>query len=58
MRFAILYWEIAIVEIPLSMQLNCIACIQLGAIGRRYTFFWQGCNKGTAGVGVFITEMD
>ena len=27
-----------------------------GAIGRRYKFFWQGCNKGTAGVGVFITE--
>ena len=21
----------------------------LGAIGRRYKFFWQGCNKGTAG---------
>ena len=28
----------------------------LGTIGRRYKFFWQGCNKGTAGVGVFITE--
>ena len=28
----------------------------LGAIGRRYKFFWQGCNKGTVGVGVFITE--
>ena len=28
----------------------------LGAIGRRYKFFWQGCNKGTAGVGVFIAE--
>ena len=25
-------------------------------IGRRYKFFWQGCNKGTAGVGVFIAE--
>ena len=22
----------------------------LGANGRRYKFFWQGCNKGTAGV--------
>ena len=22
----------------------------LGTIGRRYKFFWQGCNKGTAGV--------
>ena len=28
----------------------------LGAIGRRYKFFWQCCNKGTAGVGVFIAE--
>ena len=28
----------------------------LGANGRRYKFFWQGCNKGTAGVGVFIAE--
>ena len=28
----------------------------LGAIGRRYKFFWHGCNKGTAGVGVFIAE--
>ena len=27
----------------------------LGAIGIRYTFFWQGCNNGTAGVGVFIS---
>ena len=27
-----------------------------GTNGRRYTFFWQGCNKGTAGVGVFIAE--
>ena len=25
--------------------------------GRRYKFFWQGCNKGTAGVGVFIAEI-
>ena len=25
----------------------------LGANGRRYKFFWQGCNKGTAGVGVY-----
>ena len=28
----------------------------LGAIGRRYKFFWQNCNHGTAGVGVFIAE--
>ena len=28
----------------------------LGANGRRCKFFWQGCNKGTAGVGVFIAE--
>ena len=28
----------------------------VGAIGRRYKFFWKGCNKGTAGVGVFIVE--
>ena len=28
----------------------------LGANGRIYKFFWQGCNKGTAGVGVFIAE--
>ena len=28
----------------------------LGANGRRYKFFWQGCNKGTAGVGVPIAE--
>ena len=28
----------------------------LAAIGLRYKFFWQGCNKGTAGVGVFIAE--
>ena len=28
----------------------------LGANGRRYKFFWKGCNKGTAGVGVFIAE--
>ena len=26
----------------------------LGAISRRYKLFWQGCNKGTAGV--FIAE--
>ena len=25
-------------------------------IGRRYKLFWQACNKGTASVGVFITE--
>ena len=28
----------------------------LGANGRRYKLFWQGSNKGTAGVGVFIAE--
>ena len=28
----------------------------LGANGRRYKFFWQGCNKETAGVSVFIAE--
>ena len=28
----------------------------LGANGRRYKFFWQCCNKVTAGVGVFIAE--
>ena len=28
----------------------------LGANGRRYKFFWQGCNKGTAGVCLFIAE--
>ena len=28
----------------------------LGANGRRYKIFWQRCNKGTAGVGVFIAE--
>ena len=28
----------------------------LGAIGRRYKLFWQGYNKGTAGVGVFIAD--
>nr|XP_049587334.1 craniofacial development protein 2-like [Syngnathus scovelli]XP_049587336.1 craniofacial development protein 2-like [Syngnathus scovelli]XP_049587343.1 craniofacial development protein 2-like [Syngnathus scovelli]XP_049587352.1 craniofacial development protein 2-like [Syngnathus scovelli]XP_049587362.1 craniofacial development protein 2-like [Syngnathus scovelli] len=28
----------------------------LGAIGRRYKFFWQGCNEGTDGVGVLIAE--
>ena len=28
----------------------------LGANGRRYKFFWQGCNKGTAGVCMFIAE--
>ena len=28
----------------------------LGANGIRYKFFWQGCNKGTVGVGVFIAE--
>ena len=28
----------------------------LGANGRRYKFFWQGCNTGTAGIGVFIAE--
>ena len=28
----------------------------IGANGRRYKFFWQGCNKGTAGVVVFIAE--
>ena len=27
-----------------------------GANSRRYKFFWQSCNKGTAGVGVFIVE--
>ena len=28
----------------------------IGAVGRRYMFFWQCYNKGTAGVGVFIAE--
>ena len=28
----------------------------VGANGRRYKFFWQGCNQRTAGVGVFIAE--
>ena len=28
----------------------------LGAIGRRYKFFCQGCNKKTAGVAVLIAE--
>ena len=28
----------------------------LGANGIRYKFFWQGCNEGTAGVGVFFAE--
>ena len=28
----------------------------LCAIGRRYRLFWQDCNKGNAGVGVFIAE--
>ena len=28
----------------------------LSAIGRRYKFLWQGCNKETAGVSVFIAE--
>ena len=28
----------------------------LGANGRRYKLFWQGCNKGIAEVGVFIAE--
>ena len=26
----------------------------LGANGRGYKFFWQGCNKGTTGVSIFI----
>ena len=26
------------------------------AIGKRYKCFWQGCNKWTAGVGVYIAE--
>ena len=28
----------------------------LGAISRRYKLFWQGYNKRTTGVGVFIAE--
>ena len=28
----------------------------LGDIGRRHMFFWQGCNKGNASVGVFTSE--
>ena len=28
----------------------------LGVIGKRYKLFWQGCNKGNAGVCVFIAE--
>ena len=28
----------------------------LGANSRRYKLFWQSCNEGTAGVGVFIAE--
>jgi exonuclease III len=24
--------------------------------GQRYTFFWQGCKKGVAGVGVLVDE--
>ena len=28
----------------------------LGSTGKGYKFFWQGCNKVTAGVGVFIAE--
>ena len=31
--------------------------MMLGANSRRYKFFWQGCNKGTAGFGVFIVEI-
>ena len=29
----------------------------LGAIGRRYKFFWQGCNKGTVG-GVDVVRVN
>ena len=28
----------------------------LGANGRRHKLLWQGCNKGTASVGVVIAE--
>ena len=28
----------------------------LAAIGKRCKLFWQGCNKETAGLGVFIAE--
>ena len=28
----------------------------LGANGRRYKFFWQDCEKGTASVGVLIAK--
>ena len=35
---------------------KCKSARMLDAIGRRYKFFWQGCNKGTAGVGEFIAE--
>ena len=27
------------------------------SISRRYKFIWQCCNKGTAGVGVFVVEI-
>ena len=32
------------------------SAMMLGANGRIYKFFWQGCNKGTAGVSVFLAE--
>ena len=51
-----LYTEERLISVVLETRWKGESARMLGANGRRYTFFWQGCNKGTAGVGVFIAE--
>ena len=54
MRWGTLYTEDILTSAVLKRRGG--SARMLGAIGRRYKFFWQGCNKGIAGVGVFIAE--
>ena len=48
-----LYTEERLTSVVLKIRGGSASMV--GAIGRRYKF-WQDCNKGTAGVGVLISE--
>ena len=52
------WWKPYTEEILTSVVLNRQggSARMLGAIGRGYRLCWQGCNKVTAGVSVFICE--
>ena len=55
MRWWTLYTEERLIYVVLKWW-KAGSARMLGDIGRRYKFIWQCCNKGTAGVGVFIAE--